>query len=251
MSLAPCLQLPSSLSPDSPSPFNPSPSPSTALPKILVVDMVFRGLDLLFLAVFAANRAIPPSSIHPLLVRRPTYSSASYHRPCLCFIVFLVHVFVLILLMYFYTFSFILLFVLHFVGFYLSAMMWFDLEEEIDVGDPPSMVPLWFSAVPALRQLFNNSCCFTSNGLLTEFLCYLHHLARPYNRPGLLMILLESVVITIAYCLVLLDQIQNLFLYVHCILPFGSSVGEPTPFLFSRSFTFSSFRIKSGNDRSL
>jgi hypothetical protein len=70
-----------------------------------------------------------------------------------------------------------MLFVLHFVGFYLSAMMWFDLEEEINVGGPPSTVPLWFSAVSALRQLFNGGCCFTHNGLFTEFLCYLHRLA--------------------------------------------------------------------------
>ena len=81
--------------------------------------------------------------------------------------------------MYFGTFNFILLFVLLFVGFFLFAMMWFDLEEEIDVGGPPLTVPLWFSVVPTLRQLFNSGCCFTRNGLLTEFLCYLHCLAWP------------------------------------------------------------------------
>jgi hypothetical protein len=51
--------------------------------------------------------------------------------------------------LYFCTFNFILLFVLLFVGFYLFTMMWFDLEEEIDVGGRPS-APLWFFVVPTL-----------------------------------------------------------------------------------------------------
>jgi hypothetical protein len=46
-SLAPHLQPPSS-PPPSPSPFSPSPSPSTAWPSILVVDLVFGGLDRVF-----------------------------------------------------------------------------------------------------------------------------------------------------------------------------------------------------------
>jgi hypothetical protein len=90
-----------------------------------------------------------------------------------------------------------LLFVLFFVGFYLPTMMWFDLEEEIDVSGHPS-APLWFSVVLALQLSFYSGGCFTRIGLFTEFLCNLHHLVRPWNRPDLLMVLFELLVITIA-----------------------------------------------------
>ncbi|XP_059445504.1 transcription factor bHLH84-like [Corylus avellana] len=82
--------------------------------------------------------------------------------------------------------------VLFFVVFYLSAMTWFDFEEEIDVGGRPIPASFWFYAVPTLQQLFNSGCCFTRNDLFTEFICNLHRLVRSWNRPGLLMILLGS-----------------------------------------------------------
>jgi hypothetical protein len=126
----------------------------------------------------------------------------------------------------------------------------------------PSMVPDWFSAVLPLRQPLHSVCWFTGKGLLTELLCYLHRLARPWNRPGLPLILLEFLVNTIACCLVLLNQIQFMFLTLHCwlsfriccwdVIPFcvyfGFIVGEPTPLLFLGSPIFSSFWIRSGND---
>jgi hypothetical protein len=111
-------------------------------------------------------------------------------------------------------------FYLPFVVFYLFAMMWFDFEEEIVVGGRPS-ASLWFSVVPALQPSFYNGGCFTRIGLFTEFLCILHRLVRPWNRSGLLMILFESLVIIIACCLVLLDLIQYLFLYLHYLLLIG------------------------------
>jgi hypothetical protein len=73
------------------------------------------------------------------------------------------------------------------VGFYLLAMMWFDLEEEIDVGGRPS-TSLWFSVVFALQLSFYNSNCFICIRFFTEFLCILHRLVRPWNRPDLLMV---------------------------------------------------------------
>ena len=148
------------------------------------------------------------------------------------------------------------------MGFYLPAMMWFDLEEKIVVDGRPS-ASLWFFVVPALQPSFHSGGCFIRIGLFTEFLCILHRLVRPWNRPGLLMILFESQAITIAYCLVLLDRIQYLFLYLHYLLLVGFCcwdallfcfefvVGEPTPCLFSRSLTSSSIRIRSGKDPSL
>jgi hypothetical protein len=89
-------------------------------------------------------------------------------------------------------------------------MMWFDFEEEIVVGGRPS-TSLWFSVVPALQPSFYNGGCFTRIGLFTEFLCIVHHLVRSKNRADLLMILFESLVITIACCSILLDWIQYLY----------------------------------------
>jgi hypothetical protein len=137
------------------------------------------------------------------------------------------------------------------VGFYLLAMMWFDLEEEIDVGGRPS-TSLWFSVVLALQLSFYSSNCFICIGFFTEFLCILHRLVRPWNRPDLLMVLFESLVITIAYYSVLLDRIQNLFLYLHCFLSFefccwgvflfcfGFIVGKPISCSFLGSLIFHS-----------
>ena len=148
------------------------------------------------------------------------------------------------------------------MGFYLPAMMWFDLEEEIVVDGRPS-ASLWFFVVLALQPSLHSGGCFTRIGLFTEFLCILHRLMRPWNRPDLLTILFESQAITIACCSVLLDRIQYLFLYLHYLLLvgfccwgalpfcFGFVVGEPTLCLFLGSFTSSSIQIKSGKDLSL
>jgi hypothetical protein len=115
----------------------------------------------------------------------------------------LVFVFVVILrlcCLFFCIFSFILLFVL----FYLLAMTWFDLEVEIVLW---VLAFIWFFAVHAPQLSFFSDGCFTHIGLFTEFLCNLHRLLRPWNMPGLLMVLFELLVITIASCLVLLDRI--------------------------------------------
>jgi hypothetical protein len=153
----------------------------------------------------------------------------------------------------FCIFSFILLSGL----FYLPAMTWFDLEVEIVLW---VLASIWFFAVPVLQLSFYSDDCFICIGLFTEVLCNLHHFLWPWNRLGLLMVLFELLVITIVSCLVLLDQIQYLLLYLHCFLSFGLCcwgalpfwfgfiVGEPTPFSFIGSLTSSSFLIKSGKD---
>jgi hypothetical protein len=148
------------------------------------------------------------------------------------------------------------------VGFYLPVIMWFDFEEEIVVGGRPA-TSLWFYVVPTLQPSFDRGGCFTRIGLFTEFVCILHRFVRPWNRPGLLMILFESLVITIACCSVLLNRIQSLFLYLHYFLLFefycwgalpfcfGFIVGVPTLYLFLRSLTSSFIRIRSEKDPSL
>jgi hypothetical protein len=143
-----------------------------------------------------------------------------------------------------------LYFCLFFVGFYLPAVIWFNLEEEI-VASGRLSASLWFFVVLALQPSFYSGGCFTRIGLFTEFLCILHRLVRPWNRLGLFMILFESLAITIACCSVLLDWIQYLFLYLHYFLLFGFIVWEPTLCLFLESLTSSSFRIRSGKDYSL
>jgi hypothetical protein len=99
-------------------------------------------------------------------------------------------------------------------------MMWFDFEEEIVVGGRPA-ASLWFYVVPTLQPSFDRGGCFTRIGLFTEFVCILHRLVRPWNRLGLLMILFESLVITITCCSILLNRIQYLFLYLYYFLLFG------------------------------
>jgi hypothetical protein len=64
------------------------------------------------------------------------------------------------------------------VGFYLPAMIWSDLEEEIVDGGCPSAL-LWFSVVLALQQSFYNDGCFICIELFTKFLCNLHYLVWP------------------------------------------------------------------------
>jgi hypothetical protein len=136
------------------------------------------------------------------------------------------------------------------VGSYFPAVIWFDLEEEIVAGGRSS-ASIWFFIVLALQPLFHSGGCFIRIGLFTEFLCILHRLVWPWNRPGLLMILFESLAITIACCSILLDWIQCLFLYLHYLLPSRFVVEEPTPRLFLESLTSSSFQIRSGKDSSL
>jgi hypothetical protein len=74
--------------------------------------------------------------------------------------------------------------------------------------------PPWFFAVLILQLSFHSGSCFTRIRLFTEFLCNLHRLVRPWNRPGLLIVLFELLVIIIACCSVLLDWIQIVFLYL-------------------------------------
>jgi hypothetical protein len=136
------------------------------------------------------------------------------------------------------------------VGYNLPAMLWFDPEEEIIVGGRPS-ASLWFFIVLALQLSFHCDCCFIRIELFTEFLCILHCLVWPWNRPGLLMILFESLANTIACCSIIWDRIQYLSLYLHYLLLFRFVVGKPTPCLFSGSFTFSSVWIRSEKDYSL
>ena len=112
---------------------------------------------------------------------------------------------------------------------------------------------IWFFAVPALQLSFYSGDCFTRIGLFTEFICNLHRLVRPWNRLGLFMVLFELLVITFASCLVLLDRIRYLSLYLHCFLSFGLCwdallfcfgfiVGEPTLFSFIRSLILLPFK---------
>jgi hypothetical protein len=107
-----------------------------------------------------------------------------------------------------------------------------------------------FFAVLDLQLSLYSGGCFTCIGLFTEFPCILHHLMQPWNRPDLLVVLFELLVITIACCSVPLDRIQIMFLHLYCILSFGFIVGEPTPVSFLGCLTSSSFRIRSGNNPS-
>jgi hypothetical protein len=136
-------------------------------------------------------KALPPcqpTSIRPILNRCSVgFFVAFFYFCCICIVIFL----------YFFLF---------FVGFYLPTVIWFDLEEEIIAGGRPS-ASLWFFVVFALQPSFHSSGCFTRIGLFMEFLCILHRLVRPWNRPGLLMILFESLAITITCCSILLDWI--------------------------------------------
>jgi hypothetical protein len=130
------------------------------------------------------------------------------------------------------------------LGFSFHLVSWLIFEVE-------TSTPLWFFAVPALQLSLYCGGCLNRIGFFTEFLCNLHRLVRPWNRPSLLIIFFELLVITIACCSVPLDRIQNLFLHLYCILSFGFIVGEPTPVSFLGCPTFSSIWIRSGKDLSL
>jgi hypothetical protein len=171
----------------------------------------------------------PPTFVHPVLnCCSVGFFVAFFYFLCICIFIYLY-------------------FCLFFVGFYLPVVIWFDLEEEIVASGRPS-ASLWFFVVLALQPLFHSGGCSTRIGLFTEFLCILHRLVRPWNRPGLLMILFESLAITIACCSVLLDWIQYLFLYLHYFLLSRFVVGKLTPCLFLESLTSSSSWIRSKKD---
>jgi hypothetical protein len=110
--------------------------------------------------------------------------------------------------LFFCVFYWSLLSLLFFVGFI--------------AGDRPSTDLIWLSTVPALQQSFNGGYCLYHNGLFTEFFCTCHRLMRPWNRLSLYVI---------ACYLVLLDQIQNLFLNLYCIYLLGFVVGVSSPFM--------------------
>jgi hypothetical protein len=55
--------------------------------------------------------------------------------------------------------------------------MWFDFEEEINVGGRP-LAPLRFSVVFALQLLFYSGSCFIRVGLFMDFFCILHRFVQ-------------------------------------------------------------------------
>jgi hypothetical protein len=150
---------------------------------------------------------------------------------------------------YIYFSVFLCIFLLFFVGFIL-LLFCLGCGLHLVLGlifVMETLVPIWFSAMPALQLLLYSDGCFTRIRLFTKFLCISHRLVRPWNKPDLLIVLLKLLVITIICCSVLL------VLYLHCILSFGLCcwgalplcfgfiVGEPTPLSFLECLTFSSF----------
>jgi hypothetical protein len=129
-----------------------------------------------------------------------------------------------------------------FVTFYFSLLLCYLLWV---------LVSIWFLAVPALQLSLYSNGCFTRIGLFIEFLCVLNHLKQPWNRPDLLIIFFELLVITIASCSVLLDRIQYCPYFSTAVYHLGYIVGEPTHFSFFGSPTSSSFRIRSDKDHSI
>ena len=174
---------------------------------------------------------------------------------CCIFAWIYVYVFSCIFLLYFVGFIF-LLFCLGFVGFRLHLVLRLIFVVE-------TLVPCWFFVVPALQLSFYSSGCSTHIELFMEFLCILHRLVRPWNRPNLLIVLFELLVIIIACYSVLLDQSKICSCICIAFYHLGSIVGVPSPFilgllleipphiLFLGSFTFSSIWIRSGKDPSL
>jgi hypothetical protein len=216
------------------------------------------SMDLMRQRVYPTLRAVAsscillPWTVHPFGRSSTFIADTTGFLFFCCIAVYICYVFLCIFLLYFVVFI-LLPFCLG-CGLHLVLGLIFVVEIS---------VPIWFFAMPALQLLLYSDGCFTRIGLFTEFLCFLHRLVRPWNRLGLLIVLLELLVITIACCLVFLDWIQILFLYLHCILSFGLCcwgalplcfrfiVGEPTPLSFLGCPTSSSFWIKSGKDPSL
>jgi hypothetical protein len=145
-------------------------------------------------SVFTMPRAIDHSAvttlrllaIHLLLYRGLRFSVVFFG--CRCCLVF---VFVVILLLYFcYNFC-IFIFILLSVFLFLFCLVFVCN----------------FVVLPALNSSRNFFVIYIA-------LCDL-------GRPGLLMVLFELLVNTIASCSVMLDRIQYLFLHLHCFLSFG------------------------------
>jgi hypothetical protein len=85
------------------------------------------------------------------------------------------------------------IFLVFFVSYYLSAMMLFDLEEEIFVdGSRPSTALIWLSAVPFLQQSLNSGCSLSGLGLFIEFFSISYYLVRLLERSGLFTVPLRS-----------------------------------------------------------
>jgi hypothetical protein len=167
-------------------------------------------MDLMLLRVHLTCRHVylellpeapPPTSFHPVLC----YCRCSVDF----FTAFFIFYFYFPCIVFFIYFSFMLLFVLFFVGFYLLALMWFDFEEEID--------SIWLFTVPALQLSFYSDSCFTCIGLFIEFICNLHRLVWSWNRAGLLMVLFELLVNTIASYSVLLGP-DPVFVLIFALL---------------------------------
>jgi hypothetical protein len=55
--------------------------------------------------------------------------------------------------------------------------MWFDCEDEINVGGRPSTL-LGFFVVLSSQVSFYSGSCFTLVGLFMDFLCILHRLVQ-------------------------------------------------------------------------
>jgi hypothetical protein len=156
---------------------------------------------------------------------------------------------------YIYIYVFLCMFLLYFIGFIL-LLFCLGCGLHLVLGlifVVETSVPIWFFPVPSLQLLLYSDGCFTCIRLFTEFIFILHRLVRSWNRLGLLIVLFELLVITIACCSVLLDRIHILFLYLHCILSFGLCcwdalplcfgfiVGERTPLSFLECLTSSSY----------
>ena len=165
----------------------------------------------------------------------------------------------------FFDFVFSCIFLFFFVGF-ISLLFCLGYSLHLVLGlifVVETLASLWFFAVFILQLSSHSGSCFTRIELFTEFLCNLHRLVRPWNKPNLLIVIFELLVIIIAWCSVLLDWIQIVFLYLYCILSFGlccwgvlSScfefiIGESTLFSFIGCLTSSSIRIRSENNHSL
>jgi hypothetical protein len=211
------------------------------------VSSTRQRVDLTRRRVSPTLRAAAPScNIFPWTVHHSGRSSTLFTVTdgCVVFCCISTCIFVYVSLSFFLWFVVGFIFLLFCLGFGLHMVLWLIFEAE-------TLVPIWFFAVPDLQLSLFSGGCFTCIGLFTEFLCILYRLVRPWNRPGLLVVLLELLVITIACCSVPLDRIQIMFLYLYCILSFGFIVGEPTPLSFLGYLTSSSFRIRSGNILSL
>ncbi|XP_059458216.1 uncharacterized protein LOC132187794 [Corylus avellana] len=107
-----------------------------------------------------------------------------------------------------------------------TAGAWSSHAYILDAGGRPSTALLRFSAVPVLQQPFNSGCCFYHKGPFIEFFCKPPYAAL--EKARLIYGSYRTIDKTIVCCLVLLDQIQNLFLNLYCIYHLGFVVGVLT-----------------------